>query len=63
MLVTECEIVDEPADTPVTVKVCAVLQFWGVNVRDAGATVALAVVPLVAPTTTFAVGFEFSTTV
>ena len=58
-----CVIVDEPPDTPVTVKVCGMFQLVAVNVYEAGATVAYAGVPLVAPTVTFAVGCESSTTV
>ena len=63
LVVTACVMVEEPTSTPVTVKVCAVFQLVGVNVRVAGDTVAAVVVPLVAPTTTLAVGLESSTTV
>ena len=63
VLVAAWVIVDVPASTPVTVNDCAVSQLAGVNVRDAGDTVALAVEPLVGVTVTFAVGLESNTTV
>ncbi|MCY4434554.1 MAG: hypothetical protein OXE45_12910 [bacterium] len=61
-LVAAWVIVDVPASTPVTVNFFATSQLAGVNVT-APDTVAFAVVPEVAVTTTFAVGFESKTTV
>jgi hypothetical protein len=49
--------------TPVTVTVCATLQFADVNVRLAAETVPSVVLLLLSPTLTFAVGWLANTTV
>ena len=62
VLVAACVIAEVPASTPVTVNDCATFQFEVVNV-SAPETVALVAVPLVAVTTTCAVGCVSSTAV